>query len=170
MTKNEQFKETLNRGMKFEQGPAIDALHAMFPDYYIINNQIDPSASTGDKIVGPRLYKGANREKEYIAPDFTLFHDNKPTMWVDAKLKGAAYPFKGRLYFTIDIKKQKEYCSLPKFMKENFWLLFCHEPTGELYFAKFREKPATVYFNNQHGKGETPVYYLDGILKLEFEE
>ena len=51
-------------------------------------------------------------------------------------------------------------------MKDNFFLLFKHEKTKEVYLAKWRENPATIYFNNQYGEGETPVYYLDSITKL----
>ena len=162
----EYFEETLARGIAFESGHAIDILHKLYPEHYIINNQVDPVESTGGKVVGPRLYRGENREEEYISPDFTIFDRNGRPFWIDAKLKGASYPYKGRLYFSIDKKKHAEYCTFPRFMLDNFFLLFKHEQTKETYLAKFRENPDTVFFNNQYGQGDTPVYFLDTITKL----
>jgi hypothetical protein len=162
----EQFEETLARGMAFEQGHAIDILHMLYPQHYIMNNQIDPSVTTGDKVVGPRLYRGKDREEEIIAPDFVLYGQDGSTMWVDAKLKGAAYPYKGRRYFSIDRYKHRKYCEFPQFMLDNFYLLFKHEKTKEVYMAKFRENPDTIFFNNKYGCGDTPVYFLDTIQKL----
>jgi len=51
-------------------------------------------------------------------------------------------------------------------MLDNFFLLFKHEQTKEVYLAKFRENPDTIFFNNQYGHGDTPVYFLDTITKL----
>lgn len=162
----EYFESTLARGLEFEHGHAIEILHRTFPEHLIMNNQVDPVESTAGQTVGPRLYRGENREDEFIAPDFVMFSDDGKATWVDAKLKGASYPFKGRLYFSIDKKKHKQYCKFPPHIKDNFLLLFKHEKTKEIYLTEFREDPATIYFNNQYGKGETPVYYLDTMAKL----
>ena len=164
---SKNFNETLARGLAFEQGQAIKILHQLYPQRYIMNNQIDPSASTGGKIVGPRLYRGEHREEEVILPDFTLFHPHEGhSMWVDAKLKGASYPYKGRQYFTIDRHKHQQYCAFPDWIKGNFWLLFKHEKTEAVYFTRFNENPETIYFDNKYGKGDTPVYFLEHLAKV----
>lgn len=160
------FEDRLAQGLEFEHGHAIEILHKLYPNHYIMNNQVDPVESTAGQTVGPRLYRGENREEEFIAPDFVMFDEKGRATWIDAKLKGASYPFKGRLYFSIDKKKHEQYCQFPQHMKDNFFLLFKHEKTKEVYLAKFRENPATIFFNNQYGQGETPIYYLDSITKL----
>ena len=163
---NEEFHEDLNRGLEFEQGHALRALHKMFPEHYIINNKVDPTQSTDDKVVGPRLYKGTNRETEIIAPDFLLFNDAGNAFWIDAKLKGATYIYNGRRYFSLDRKKHEAYCKFPQFMLDNFFLLFKHEKTKEIYLADFRTEPDTIYFNNRFDTGHVPVYYVDTIQKI----
>jgi len=64
----EYFEETLARGLAFEHGHAIDILHKIYPDHYIINNQVDPTESTGGNLVGPRLYKGETEKKNTFRP------------------------------------------------------------------------------------------------------
>lgn len=166
MNRDQEFNEALERGLEFEQGHAIDILHKMYPNHFIMNNKVDPTETTGGGVIGPRLYAGENREHEIIAPDFVLFAEDGSTMWVDAKLKGTAYPYKGRRYFSIDKWKHKKYCEFPRFMLDNFYLLFKHDITKEVYMAKFRENPDTIFFNNRYGCGDTPVYYLDTIQKV----
>lgn len=162
------FQETLKRGIEFEQGQALEVLHAVFPDYFIMNNQIDPCETTDGKVVGPRLYKGEKREKHILAPDFVLFDQQGKSIWVDAKLKRSAYTFKGRKYFSVDKKKHEKYNQFPHWMRDNFYFLFKNEETKGVYLAKFRTQPATVFFNNEYDVGEVPVYFLDSIEELGF--
>jgi hypothetical protein len=159
-----EFEQRLAQGLAFEQGQAIDILHAHYPDHYIMNNKIDPSETTGGRVIGPRIYRGKHRDEEHIVPDFVMFDKSMAfPKWVDAKLKGASYPHRGREYFTIDRSKHSQYCKFPAFMLDNFYLLFKHEKTGACYMTKFRPDPDTIYFDNSYGKGNTPVYYLDTL-------
>ena len=164
---SKEFDKRLAEGLEFEQGLAIDILHAHYPDHFIVNNQIDPSASTGGKIVGPRMYRGKDRDEEWILPDFTLFEHNGDSLWFDAKLKGASYPHKGREYFTIDRQKHWSYVNLPLFMRDNFYLLFKHAKTGDCFKTQFRSiNPDTIYFDNAYDKGDVPVYFLDTLTYM----
>jgi len=161
-----EFQARLAEGLAFEQGQAIDILHAHYPQHYIMNNQIDPSATTGGTIVGPRIYKGKHREEEHIVPDFVLIDQDGQAIWFDAKLKGASYPHKGREYFTIDQSKNRAYCKFPLFMRDNFYLLFKHGKTGNCYKTKYNPVPDLMHFDNDYGKGPTPVYYLDTLTYM----
>lgn len=161
-----EFEERLAEGLEFEQGQAIDILHAHYPHLYIMNNQIDPSVTTGGKIVGPRVYRGKHREEEHIVPDFVLFDHMGNSIWFDAKLKGASYPHQGREYFTIDRDKHRAYCNFPAFMRDNFYLLFKHAKTGVVFKSKFNPVPDLIHFDNAYGKGDTPVYYLDALTYM----
>lgn len=162
------FNETLKQGLEFEQGEAIIILHKIYPNHLIMNNQVDPSETTGGRIVGPRLYRGEYREEEFIAPDFVMFNENGRASWIDAKLKGAAYPHPSnrKLYFTIDRKKHEQYSNLPTYILHNFWFLIKNDKTGNIYLAKYQENPHTMYFDNPHDKGDVPIYYLDDISLL----
>ena len=164
------FQETLARGIAFEQGEALATLHKVFPDRFIMNNQIDPSETTGGQVIGPRLYKGENRDKAIIAPDFVMFDNKGRASWIDAKLKKSSYSFKGRRYFSVDKTKHEKYKTFPNWMRDNFYFLFKNEESGKLHLAKFRDDPATVYFNNQYDRGEVPIYYLDDITELQIPE
>jgi len=159
------FNNLLARGLAFERGEAIIVLHKLYPNYLIMNNQVDPPETTGGKIVGPRLYRGEDREQEFIAPDFVMFDVNGRTSWVDAKLKGAAYthPSNRKLYFTIDRKKHEQYSNLPSHILHNFWFLIKNDKTENIYLAKYQENPDTLYFDNTYDKGDIPIYYLDDI-------
>ena len=163
------FNETLSRGMVFEHGEAIEVLHKLFPDCLIMNNQVDPVESTGGNVVGPRLYRGENREEEFVAPDFVIFNEDGLATWVDAKLKGKAYLHaqNKRMYITIDKKKQKYYNSFPKWMLDKFFLLFKIETSGKVYLTTFDQDPDTIYFNNQYGNGHTPIYYVDELVEVK---
>ena len=163
-----KFQETLARGMAFEHGEALDVLHKLFPHCLIMNNQVDPVESTNNKVVGPRLYRGENRQEEFVAPDFVVFNEEGLAVWVDAKLKGKAYVHaqNKRMYLTIDKKKQSYYASFPAFMLDNFFLLFKNEASGKVYLTKFQTEPDTIYFNNKWGTGHTPIYYLDELVEV----
>ena len=160
------FNETLAHGIEFEQGQALEILHQTFPTSYIINNQIDPIETTDGKVVGPRLYKGENREEELIAPDFTIFDIDGQPMWVDAKLKKSAYSYKGRKYFSVDQKKHKSYAKFPDWMRQYFYFLFKSEETNGAYLARFQDNPTTIFFNNQYDTGDIPAYFLEDIIDL----
>lgn len=166
------FQTLLERGLEFERSEAITILHALYPNFLIMNNQIDPSETTGGKIIGPRLYRGEDRSEEFIAPDFVMFGPNGEAHWVDAKLKGAAYPHPSnqKLYFTIDRKKHDQYSTLPKYMRDNFWFLIKNDKTKDTYLAKFQENPMRMYFDNKFDKGNIPIYFIDDIRKLPFLE
>ncbi len=159
------FNETLARGLKFEHGEAIDVLHKLYPNHLIMNNQVDPSESTGGEIVGPRLYRGEHREQEFLAPDFVLFDVNGRVSWIDAKLKGSSYlhPTNRKLYFTIDRKKHEQYSTFPAHILHNFWFLIKNGRDGNIYLAKYQENPETLYFDNAFDKGDVPIYYIDDI-------
>lgn len=168
MINNRRFEEALDRGLSFEQGECLNTLHRLFPDCLIMNNQVDPIESTNNQVYGPRLYRGINREEEFIAPDFVIFNDTGDTIWIDAKLKGKAYTHREskRLYLTLDQKKHAQYCSFPTFMLENFYILFKNELSNKMYFTKFQTTPDTIYFNNKWGVGHTPIYYLDELDEI----
>jgi len=163
------FENQLKRGLQFERGGAINVLHKLYPNHLIMNNQVDPTETTGGNIVGPRLYRGMNREEEFVAPDFVMFDQNGNASWIDAKLKGAAWYDRktGQKYFTIDPKKHRQYSQFPGHILHNFWLLFKNEETSKMYFAKFQENPAMMFFNNQYGTGESPMYYLKDLAKVK---
>ena len=162
------FNETLSRGMVFEHGEAITVLHRLFPYCLIMNNQVDPAESTGGKVIGPRLYRGEDREEMFVAPDFVIFNEEGIATWVDAKLKGKSYVHaqNKRQYLTIDKQKQKYYNSFPDWMLKQFFLLFKVESTGKVYLTEFHTEPDTIYFNNQYGEGHTPIYYVDELVDV----
>lgn len=160
------FQENLERGLTFEQGLAIKLLHRSFPEYLIINNKTDPTKTTGGRVIGPRLRKGSNGEEEYIAPDFLLIDPDGQNKWIDAKLKKRTYSYSGEEYFTLDSKKHQQYMKFPDHMKNNFFLLFYNERTRDSYLAKFDKKPKTMYYDNQYGKGEAPLYNIKDLIKI----
>ena len=168
MNSNQRFQEALDRGLAFEQGQALEILHSIYPNCYIMNNKVDPTQSTDGQVLGPRLYRGKDREQSIIAPDFVMFSDGGEITWFDAKLKGTAYTNtkNNRKYFSLDRKKHDAYSKFPQFMKDNFFFLLKNERTRQIYLAKYSDNPDTIFFNNRYDVGNVPVYYLDSIIEV----
>jgi len=169
MKNSKRFDRDLNRGLTFEQGEALMLLHKTFPDYYIKNASIDPIETTGGKIVGPRWYKGPNRESDIIDPDFELMNDAGDMIWIDAKLKGSVYGPTSNPFFTIDGDKHVSYMQFPKKMRDNFFLILKNERTGRIYIAKFNTKPEMIVYNNKYNNYRdvlTPKYYVKDLAHI----
>lgn len=168
MNKQAHFEKSLKRGLSFERDAATALLHFAFPECAIKRYAKDPTEKDG-----PRAFVGRERNTELVLPDFEIYDPvTSKRFYIDSKLKVSFYSSNstkrpGEKYLTIDARAQKEYNSTMNFYKDmKMYLLFGVEENRTAYIVEWNPNPETVFFNNQYGKGEVPIYYKSDLKEI----
>lgn len=141
MQSDEEFKETLAKGTVAE-----DRVYAWLKSTYAFVQ--DLRYQTHDKGTGPRL-EGVSGH--VILPDFAIYDRFKGRHLIDVKAKTSIYPFNGKMYFTVDDYKFRDYLRCVDLLNaDGLMLVFVYN--DKLYFYDSSEHSGVVTFNNMYGK------------------
>lgn len=138
---NTSFEETLARGTAGE-----DLVYTWLKQSHAYVQ--DMRYQTHAKGTGPRLDGLAG---SVIMPDFVVYDRYKGKNAIDVKTKSAVYPVNGKLCFTVDDYKFRDYMQCVGLMNLDK-LLFLFVYQGDFYIYESSEHIGLYRFGNAYGK------------------
>jgi hypothetical protein len=141
MTTDAEFEATLAAGTAAE-----DRVYAWLKLRYSFVQ--DMRYQTHGKGTGPRL---EGESGHVILPDFAIYDRFKGRKLIDVKAKTSVYPVNGKMYFTVDDYKFRDYLRCVELMNaDDLMLIFVYD--DKLYFYDSADHSGTITFNNKYGK------------------
>ena len=152
-----EFKESLNKGCRFEEDICLPFLTKAFSKHWIVPTHDHKLSKFGNAYYGPRMHTVGGQS--LILPDFQLF--GSPNLWIEAKNKSNPFSIKGhylKKFIAIEEMKCMQYEEVAKITGFSLMYLIGCDATESLHLV---DPYVHLHHRFANNFGDGPLYAFE---------